>query len=144
MNQFTSHKLHTKFLRIDSFVDRLFHAAATFLANTIVQWCWFSLFFIFVSEYLMTGSPRTAGYPARSPINQDAPNQHRYAFVFISVFILNRCNWAIWLDVRFNRKSFIFSCSNNFIHLSLKMLINETQRWSLPFSKKFFFYFKIW
>lgn len=30
----------------------------------------------------MTGSPRTAGYPARSPITNDAPNQHRYEFVF--------------------------------------------------------------
>ncbi|XP_031628947.1 teneurin-a isoform X5 [Contarinia nasturtii] len=28
-------------------------------------------------EYLMTGSPRTAGYPARSPITNDTLNQHR-------------------------------------------------------------------
>lgn len=35
---------------------------------------------ILFAEYLMTGSPRTAGYPARSPLSNDAPNQHRYAF----------------------------------------------------------------
>lgn len=38
---------------------------------------------IFLSEYLMTGSPRTAGYPARSPINSDAPNHHRYVLILI-------------------------------------------------------------
>lgn len=30
------------------------------------------LIFCFISEYLMTGSPRTAGYPARSPMSSEA------------------------------------------------------------------------
>lgn len=41
-------------------------------------------------EYLMTGSPRTAGYPARSPMASESPIQHRYvSFNFLWWSVMN-------------------------------------------------------
>lgn len=56
--------------------------------------------FLLLSEYLMTGSPRTAGYPARSPMSIDAPNQHRYVIliaIFFSSILSKQIQWISFL-----------------------------------------------
>lgn len=83
LNQFTKPFLVRFFYCSSPFVLCIHFSSQYELFVTLIADAVF-LCFAFISEYLMTGSPRTAGYPARSPINQDAPNHHRYVFIFMN------------------------------------------------------------